>query len=49
MHPGEQVSASLATSELVKKVHSTGSFLHKKYNWQNAVLAEENLTKLEPD
>jgi hypothetical protein len=47
-HPGEKVAASSTTFELVKKVRSTGSFLHKKYNRQNAVL-RKSLTKLETD
>jgi hypothetical protein len=40
-YPDVHIPASSTILRLVKKVHSTGSFLDKKYTRQNAVLTEE--------
>jgi hypothetical protein len=40
-YPGVRMPTPSTILRLVKKVHSTGSFLDKKYNGQNAVLTEE--------
>jgi hypothetical protein len=44
--PGVRIPASSTILILVKKVHSTGSFLDKKYTRQNAVLTEETLDEI---
>jgi hypothetical protein len=46
-YPGVRIPASSAILRLVKKVHSTGSFLDRKYTRQNAVLTEETLDEIE--
>jgi hypothetical protein len=45
-YPGVRIPASSTILRLVKKVHSTGSFLDKKYTRQNAVLTEETPDKI---
>jgi hypothetical protein len=45
-YPGVRIPASSTILRLVKKVHSTGSFLGKKYTRQNAVLTEETLDEI---
>jgi hypothetical protein len=41
IYPGIQVAASSAVFEFVKKVHSAGSMLAKKYTRQSTMLTEE--------
>jgi hypothetical protein len=43
IYPGIQVAASSAVFEFVKKLHSTGSVLAKKYTRQNTVPTEGKL------
>jgi hypothetical protein len=45
-YPCVRIPASSTILRLVKKVHSTGSFLYKKYTRQNAVLTEETLDEI---
>jgi hypothetical protein len=44
--PGVRIPASSTIFRLMKKVHSTGSFLDKNYTRQNNVLAEETLDEI---
>jgi hypothetical protein len=45
-YPGVRIPASSTILRLVRKVHSAGSFLDKKYTRQNAVLTKETLDEI---